>query len=266
VQPLPSDVTTALRGYLDSKPVDALVWHGGWHETAADMLRLDLEDAGIPFRDDAGRVADFHALRHSYITLLFQSGVSPKTAQALARHSDINLTMNVYTHTGLFDLGGAVNTLPRLLQGLDRESIAATGTDGESLRPACAANEIPCNPLRLVEAPTRSESKRRKRANPLISQGVASDCEDMRATEGSGPAGIRTRNQGIMSQPAPQPNHFPGNTSDHSFSPLAPQLAPQLAPDAELQRILAAWPTLPEPIRRAMLALVETCKGKESSQ
>jgi hypothetical protein len=28
--------------------------------------------------------------------------------------------------------------------------------------------------------------------------------------------------------------------------------------DPDLARIIAAWPTLPEPIRRAMLALVET--------
>ena len=42
------------------------------------MLRLDLAAAVIPFRDAEGRVADFHALRHSYITLLQRSGVHPK--------------------------------------------------------------------------------------------------------------------------------------------------------------------------------------------
>jgi hypothetical protein len=31
--------------------------------------------------------------------------------------------------------------------------------------------------------------------------------------------------------------------------------------DPDLARIIAAWPTLPEPIRRAMLALVESAPG-----
>src|SRR2546421_12476457 len=93
------------------------------------MLRIDLGAAGIPFADADGKVCDFHALRHSYITLLERSGVSPKLAQELARHSDIRLTMNVYTHTRLHDLAGAVEGLPALL-GDHREHLKATGTDG----------------------------------------------------------------------------------------------------------------------------------------
>jgi hypothetical protein len=46
---------------------------------------------------------------HSHITLLGRNGVSPKTAQELARHSDYKLTMKVYTHVGLYHLAGAVN-------------------------------------------------------------------------------------------------------------------------------------------------------------
>src|SRR5438094_1044587 len=104
-----------------------------WSDDAADMLRIDLAAAGIPFADADGRVCDFHAWRHSFITLLERSGVSPKLAQELARHSDIRLTMNVYTHTGLYDLGSAVASLPTMLPP-DRQSsvepMAATVTDG----------------------------------------------------------------------------------------------------------------------------------------
>jgi hypothetical protein len=39
----------------------------------AAMLRVDLEAAGIPYRDTAGRVVDFHALRASYITYLVRT-------------------------------------------------------------------------------------------------------------------------------------------------------------------------------------------------
>jgi hypothetical protein len=133
-QPLPADVAEALRAYLDGMPRDKAVWPGKWFEDAAEMLRVDLEAAGIPYRDEAGQVADFHALRHSYITLLERSGVSPKLAQELARHSDIRLTMNVYTHAGLYDLAGAVNGLPSIFppEGTANASVGvlrATGTD-----------------------------------------------------------------------------------------------------------------------------------------
>ncbi|MCL2701959.1 MAG: tyrosine-type recombinase/integrase, partial [Phycisphaerae bacterium] len=51
------------------------------------------------YLDAQGRYADFHALRHTTGTLLAASGVTPKTAQTLMRHCDINLTMSLYTHT-----------------------------------------------------------------------------------------------------------------------------------------------------------------------
>ncbi len=142
-QPLPADVAETLHDYLEGKPRDKAVWPGKWFEDAAEMLRLDLETAGIPYRDDAGCVADFHALRHSYITLLERSGVSPKLAQELARHSDIRLTMNVYTHAGLYDLAGAVNGLPSVLPSETPPNatvgvLLATGTDGEGILPLAA--------------------------------------------------------------------------------------------------------------------------------
>jgi integrase/recombinase XerC len=114
-QPLPPDIAVALRPYLANRAQNKPVWAGLWWQNAAEMLRRDLEPAGIPYRDPDGRVADFHALRHSYITLLSSSGVHPKVAQELARHSDIRLTMQTYTHARLHDLAGAVAGLPSLL-------------------------------------------------------------------------------------------------------------------------------------------------------
>ena len=45
---------------------------------------------------------------------MMKSGVNPKTAQALARHSTIDLTMNVYTTLTVTDQAAALNTLPGL--------------------------------------------------------------------------------------------------------------------------------------------------------
>lgn len=63
-------------------------------------------------RDHDGLYADFHSLRHFFITSLSRSGASPKMAQALARHSDIRLTMQVYTHVELADQTAAIGALP----------------------------------------------------------------------------------------------------------------------------------------------------------
>ncbi len=48
------------------------------------MIRRDLEAASIPYTvdgPDGPLFADFHALRHSYITLLDRGGVSLRTAK-----------------------------------------------------------------------------------------------------------------------------------------------------------------------------------------
>jgi integrase len=76
------------------------------------MLRADLDIAGIAYVDEAGRVFDFHAFRHTFITGLTRAGVHPKETQTLARHSTIGLTMDRYTHLGIVDAAQAAERLP----------------------------------------------------------------------------------------------------------------------------------------------------------
>ncbi len=66
----------------------------------------------LTYRDAAGRVADFHALRHTFITRLAQSGIAPSVAKSLARHSTIALTIDRYTHTVIGDQRQALALLP----------------------------------------------------------------------------------------------------------------------------------------------------------
>jgi hypothetical protein len=96
------------------------------------ILNRDLRLAGIPKRDDRGRTLDLHALRTTFGTLLSKGEVAPRTAQAAMRHSDIRLTMGVYTDPRLLDVRGALDVLPALfLDGgtAERQAMRATGTD-----------------------------------------------------------------------------------------------------------------------------------------
>lgn len=44
-----------------------------------------------------------HVCRHIYCSNMAKSGINPKTLQYLMGHSDIPVTMNVYTHIGFDD-------------------------------------------------------------------------------------------------------------------------------------------------------------------
>jgi hypothetical protein len=107
-QPLPPDGATALHDYMAGRPTGAPLWPGNWWENAADMLRIDLDAAGVPYvteGPDGPLYADFHSRRHNFIALLEKSGATLKEAMQLARHSDPKLTMAVYGGAQLHDLG-----------------------------------------------------------------------------------------------------------------------------------------------------------------
>ena len=117
-------------------------------------FRADLTAAAIPYRDPAGRVADFHALRHTFITNLAASGVHPKTAQALARHSTITLTMDRYTHSIIGDEVAALAGLPDLSAPPTgaAEEMSRTGTDDAAAAPAAYDPLTIGGGLRLTKA------------------------------------------------------------------------------------------------------------------
>jgi integrase len=56
-----------------------------------DQLKVLLKKAGLPD-------IRFHDLRHSAATLLLSVGVHPKVVQEILGHSQISITMDVYSH------------------------------------------------------------------------------------------------------------------------------------------------------------------------
>ena len=61
-----------------------------------------------------------HVCRHTYCSNQAKAGMNPKTLQYLMGHSDIAVTLNVYTHVGLED---AENELRKMqtLEGARKE-------------------------------------------------------------------------------------------------------------------------------------------------
>jgi hypothetical protein len=128
--PLRADLVPVLRSWLRL----GQLWPGNWHKKAATMLYRDLAAARAAWikeadpadqaareqscflreEDEAGRVFDFHSLRRQFVTSLARAGIHPRTAQKLARHKTLALTMENYTHTDLADMATALATLPPL--------------------------------------------------------------------------------------------------------------------------------------------------------
>jgi len=151
VLPLRADTAEELVEFLGAKLPLAKVFNmPRAYDVAEKILRPDLAHGRQAWLDDAktaeererregtsflcyvdaaGRFADFHALRHTTGSWLAAAGVHPKTAQAVMRHSDINLTMNLYTHTLAGQESAAVAALPSLDVTPARQQAKATGTD-----------------------------------------------------------------------------------------------------------------------------------------
>lgn len=111
ILPLPEDILDAAREWLAGKT--GLLWPGKWakNRVAGKMLQVDLKAVGIPYQDAEGLFADFHALRHTFITNLGLNGVPLVTTQKRARHSTPVLTVK-YTHIGMADQHKEVQQLP----------------------------------------------------------------------------------------------------------------------------------------------------------
>lgn len=122
IQPITLALAQALKEYTKGRKPDELLFGDlpPKYDVAA-MLRKDLKAAGICYRNQEGKVVDFHALRHTYATNLARAGIHPKLAMALLRHSDINLTMAYYTHVNIKEMSASLDSLPNLDIGTSDE-------------------------------------------------------------------------------------------------------------------------------------------------
>jgi integrase len=73
-------------------------------------FRPALERAGLP------RIR-FHDLRHTAATLMLGQGVHPKVVSEMLGHSQIGITLDLYSHVTPSMQAGAVQALEALLGG-----------------------------------------------------------------------------------------------------------------------------------------------------
>jgi Phage integrase family len=142
----------------------------------------------LTYRDRDGRVADFHSLRHRFVTELVRAGVAPKDAKELARHSTITLTIDRYSHVTVRDTAAVVARLAMPAPRPDTEPsvLKATGTDGGSA--ADVLPDVPAGGNARLRVRAGEESARAEGAEePLVSQGVDGRRGESGMGEGSMP-------------------------------------------------------------------------------
>lgn len=317
VQPIRPDLATLLGPWMDGKPAGEPVLPLPGH--TADMIRADLRRARawwireaadraerrkrqasvfLAYSDDAGRVADFHSLRHTFISRIVASGASVKVCQELARHSTPTLTIGRYAHTRLHDLTEALDALPGTgTPRLERQALRATGTDDAT------ATRTPDS--RIVRGDSTGSSRGANRGNrdamgrnehdpervsddahrPLKLAGKATGSEGPRWGASKPPAGLEpatcalqkrcgqaetTGKEGyapatVTVQVAVAPENTPAarllcgtHPVPHIVAALE-ALTPADMPDA--LAIVQALPTLPPAVRAGILAMIRATKG-----
>ena len=219
-------------------------------DKTCDMLQEDLVRAEIPYKDDAGRVFDFHSLRGQCATLLAASGASMKTAQTILRHKDVNLTANVYTHVLHGQEAQAVANLPDL--SLASLEAVKTGTDDrdvtpESLREVYSQDEQHrTKPDCIGQVNADSGSK-----TALVSQNQGYE----RPTElrVGGPSPSRRSMQVVENQALTKSNPISEIGKPGKFSE---SLRGGGGIDRDLQTVIDRWPGLSPELRAAILRMI----------
>ena len=203
VVPLRADVTSMLRDWLSGQPSDALLWPGKWaeHGAAGKMLKADLKRAGVAYQDASGRFADFHALRHTFISALARTGAHPKVAQTLARHKTLDMTLSRYTHVLGGDLVTALANLPAPPSPnaqTTTAALAATGTDGDP-KIACTLfapdGVFDCHSVALNGATDQGADTSETDHKSLETASLDNECHDMSSIR---PGGLEPPTCGSM--------------------------------------------------------------------
>ncbi len=280
-QPMRRDLADALRPWLAGKapgvPVcpipkgrgglllrtDMDAARAAWLAEARSPAERERREASDFLRpiDSAGRVADFHGLRHTFISRVVASGASVKVAQELARHSTPTLTIGRYSHVRLHDLSEALEAVPGPTPGRDAEALRATGT--ADVPPPQNSRHSP------RETPQLAATGRDDDANAPRG-GERSKPRDMRGLRGvprgdatrSGNADGRTRTADLRVMNPSEPLRFTGNAEPPRRNSRHDSTDASGSTDPDLAEVVAAWADLPAAIRAGVVAMVKAAGSR----
>ena len=227
VVPLHAEVVARLKEWLKAKgpiprtqPLFALFTAGGQLRRTSKMMRLDLERARNTWLEEAtseeerrlrestdylcycnedGLYADFHANRHTFISNLGRAGVPARVAQSLARHSDVNLTLGVYTHVGVDQSTNAIGNLapPPEVEFTDLERSPAA--DQKSVAQAVAQKPGADSQTVATDGTMlKSDNSAQGTTQPLTEQGFVEVRHRVATDDQSSGGGTRTPDTRIM--------------------------------------------------------------------
>lgn len=108
--PLRAELAEAIAAHLHGFEGDGHARIFPLIRNTARMIQSDMKRAGLHYKDpDTGAFADFHALRHTFISRVARTDL--RTAQELADHSSINTTAR-YLHTSKAQQIHAIENMP----------------------------------------------------------------------------------------------------------------------------------------------------------
>ena len=175
--PLPFEIIPRLQALIADKKSDDIAFR--MPKKTVKALRYDLKAAGIEYETREG-FADFHALRHTFISRLIRSGVNPKTVQTLARHHDAALTLNRYTHIQSIDQREAQEALPSLEMKPLATVAEATGTDDKACRQIVGTSVgTQASQPAILRHSLSSKVNKVKGGNPLKTKTLGNECHPL---------------------------------------------------------------------------------------
>jgi len=166
-----------------------------WLEESVSEQELTQRTASdfLSYQNASGEFADFHANRHTFISLLGREGVPLTIAQKLARHSDPRLTANRYTHLEMQDKEDAIHGLPSptILATVSGELVADILDSASLVTGMVTGTTVFCSPGLSSDGfwddwqcPDVGKDK------PLPEQGLDAGCQQMSSIDEVHPTGF----------------------------------------------------------------------------
>ena len=114
--------------YLDGNGMPLVAMH--WEHRFNNMVNRYNEI----YREQMPNITP-HVCRHTYCSNQARAGMNPKTLQYLMGHSDIGVTMNVYTHLGLEDAAAEMTRMEEVEAARkEQDKISGRGENKEKLK------------------------------------------------------------------------------------------------------------------------------------